>query len=247
MFLVLGTLDDLRPMRATTKILLQTLGAVTAVALGLRWRITGIEALDIAASAAWFVLLVNAFNVTDVCDGLVGGLSVIMLVFAGMITPAPWVPLVASGAVLGFLVFNRPPASIFLGDGGSHLLGFLVAASLLAAGPSAGPAHWKHAVAAAIATGVVLLEVALLVCSRAQAGIPWWSGSPHHFSLRLQARGLSRLATDLVAWSAAIALCVVAWFLPRTPDAITVAVTAAVVLAMFAACRVLLRWDVKRP
>lgn len=245
LFLLLGTIDDLRPLHAVTKILLQVAAAISAVALDLRWNVTGIETVDIAISIAWFVLMVNAFNVTDVCDGLVGGLSVIMLAFAGARADDAWVPLITLGAVLGFLVFNRPPASVFLGDGGSHLLGFLVAASLLPIAPDSGPVTWKHVAAAAVAAGVVLVEVVLLMYSRAKAGIPWWHGSPHHFSLRLQSHGFSRLATDMVAWSAAIALCVIAWFLPRIPDAIAAGITLAVALALLAACRFLLRWNVR--
>ena len=245
LFLLLGTIDDLRPLHAVTKIVLQVAAAISAVALDLRWYVTGIESVDIAISLAWFVLMVNAFNVTDVCDGLVGGLSVIMLAFAGARADDPWVALITLGAVLGFLVFNRPPASVFLGDGGSHLLGFLVAATLLPVAPDPEAVSWKHVAAAALAAGVVLVEVVLLMYSRAKAGIPWWRGSPHHFALRMQAHGLSRLATDMVAWSAAIALCVIAWFLPRIPDAIAAGVTLVVAFALVAACRLLLRWNAR--
>jgi UDP-GlcNAc:undecaprenyl-phosphate GlcNAc-1-phosphate transferase len=245
LFLLLGVIDDLRPLGAVTKILLQVAASASAIALDLRWYVTGIDAVDIAISLAWFVLMVNAFNVTDVCDGLVGGLTVIMLAFVATRADTIWVPLVTMGAVLGFLVFNRPPATVFLGDGGSHLLGFLVAACLLPVVPDPAAVSWKHVAAAAVATGVVLVEVVLLMYSRTRAGIPWWRGSPHHFSLRLQAHGLSRLATDMVAWSAAIALCVIAWFLPRIPDAIALGVTLVVALALLAVCRFLLRWNVR--
>lgn len=246
LFLLIGVIDDLRPLHPVVKLVLQTSAAITAVGLGLRWHVASIEMVNIAVSISWFVLLVNAFNVTDVCDGLVGGLAVIMLTFAGVHVSESWLSLVTIGAVLGFLVFNRPPASIFLGDGGSLLLGFVVGASLLTVTPATAPAPWKYAAAAAICSGVVLLEVALLVYSRTKAGIPWWRGSPHHFSLRLQARGLSRLTTDVVAWTAAVALCGVAWFLPRIPDLVAITVTLAVTLALIAVGRLLLRWDAHR-
>ena len=246
LFLILGVIDDIRPLHAVAKIALQSVAAISAVALGLRWHLTGVEPVDIAISIAWFVLLVNAFNVTDVCDGLVGGLAVIMLAFAGARAPMSWVMLVTIGAVLGFLVFNRPPASIFLGDGGSHLLGFIVGAGLLPHTPADASVSWKHAAAAAIACGVVLLEVVLLVYSRRRTGIPWWRGSPHHFSLRLQARGLSRITIDVVAWSVAVVLCVIAWFVPRIPDRMAITVTLAVALALTATGRLLMRWDTRR-
>jgi UDP-GlcNAc:undecaprenyl-phosphate/decaprenyl-phosphate GlcNAc-1-phosphate transferase len=153
---------------------------------------------------------------------------------------------VTIGATLGFLVFNRPPATIFLGDGGSHLLGFIVGATLLSVTSSTMQPSWKHAAASVVACGVVLLEVALLMYSRTRTGIPWWRGSPHHFSLRLQARGLSRLATDVVAWSVAAVLCAIAWFLPLFSDAMAITVTLAVAVVLAAAARILLRWDARR-
>ncbi|HET6463108.1 MAG TPA: MraY family glycosyltransferase [Candidatus Krumholzibacteria bacterium] len=244
LFLFVGVIDDVRPLHAVAKVALQIAAATVAVLLGLRWHVTGIEAPDIVITILWLVLLVNAFNVTDVCDGLVGGLAIIILVFAGARTPEPWLPLVTIGATLGFLVFNRPPATIFLGDGGSHMLGFIVGATLLSLAPAT--PSWKHAAAAVIACGVVLLEVALLMYSRTRTGIPWWRGSPHHFSLRLQARGLSRLATDMVAWSVATLLCAIAWFLPLISDVMAITVTLAVAVVLAAAGFILMRWDAHR-
>jgi UDP-GlcNAc:undecaprenyl-phosphate/decaprenyl-phosphate GlcNAc-1-phosphate transferase len=240
-FLMLGTADDIRPMRAITKLLLQVAASLLAVSLGMVWRVTGVGPVDAGLSVLWFVLLVNAFNVTDVCDGLVAGLAVITLAFAGA-QNAAWVPIISVGATLGLLVFNRPPASIFLGDGGSHLLGFLAGAALMM---PEGPVPWKSVLAATLATGVVMLEVALLVYSRLRAGIPWWRGSAHHFSLRMQARGLSRLATDVVAWSAAAVLCAIAWFIPSCPDVLAGTLAIAVMLALIVAIHFLLRWEVR--
>jgi len=245
LFLLLGTADDLRPLTAARKLLAQGLAAAVAVAMGLVWRLTGVAALDAAASLVWILVVVNAFNVTDVCDGLVAGLAIIALVFVGARGSETALPWVTTGACLGFLVFNRPPASIFLGDGGSHLLGFLVAATLIpserAAGSAAAPAAWKDVAAAVLATGVTLFEVVLLVHARVRQGIPWWSGSPDHFSLRLQARGLTRLQTDALAWSAAASLCAIALLLPRLSDRLALAVLAATIVTMVPAWRALQR------
>jgi UDP-GlcNAc:undecaprenyl-phosphate GlcNAc-1-phosphate transferase len=154
--------------------------------------------------------------------------------------------LITIGATLGFLVFNRPPATIFLGDGGSHMLGFIVGATLLSVAPATAHPSWKQPAAVVITCGVVLLEVGLLMYSRTRTGIPWWRGSPHHFSLRLQARGLSRLRTDLVAWSVAALLCAIAWLLPSISDVMAITVTLAVAVVLAAAGRILLRWEPRR-
>jgi UDP-GlcNAc:undecaprenyl-phosphate GlcNAc-1-phosphate transferase len=112
--------------------------------------------------------------------------------------------------------------------------------------PASAAEPWKHAAAAVVACGVVLLEVALLVYSRVRTGIPWWHGSPHHFSLRLQARGFSRLRTDLIAWTVAALLCAIAWFLPLVSDGIAIVLTLAVAAVLAAAGRILLRWESHR-
>jgi UDP-GlcNAc:undecaprenyl-phosphate/decaprenyl-phosphate GlcNAc-1-phosphate transferase len=92
---------------------------------------------------------------------------------------------------------------------------------------------------------VFLFEVAGLVYARVRKGIPWWRGSPDHFSLRLQARGLTRWQTDALAWSAAIVLCMIAFVLPRLPDllaALAVGVTVACFVPLW---QRLLRWEVR--
>ncbi len=114
----------------------------------------------------------------------------------------------AAGACIGFLFFNRPPATIFLGDAGSHLLGFLLAAVGILHFRNA-PA-WTSFVAACLVVAVPLFEFAFLFVIRVRKGIPWWRGSPDHFALRLQARGFSRLGADLIAWTAALILASVA-------------------------------------
>jgi UDP-GlcNAc:undecaprenyl-phosphate GlcNAc-1-phosphate transferase len=183
--------------------------------------------------------------VTDVCDGLVSGLSVIALLFVFSRGSEITLPLIAAGALLGFLAFNRPPASIFLGDGGSLLLGFLVAASLISNPLGNEPANWKLVAAGKLAVGVFLFEVALLVYARIRKGLPWWRGSPDHFSLRLQARGLTRWQTDALAWGAAILLCMVAYYLPRLPDLLAAGAIILTILLLATAFQLLLRWEVR--
>src|SRR5262249_13177170 len=128
-YLALGLWDDLRPLRPLGKLILQLAFAGLAA-----WHArsdggpTGVGALDAALRVAWIVLLVNAVNVTDVCDGLAGGIAAIGFAFLGAWSPAGR-PLAwgLAAACAGFLVFNRPPASIFMGDAGSHLLGYALA------------------------------------------------------------------------------------------------------------------------
>jgi UDP-GlcNAc:undecaprenyl-phosphate GlcNAc-1-phosphate transferase len=214
-FLLLGMLDDMLRLSARSKFAGQIVIALGAVAGGLSYPFFGFHWLDAAVSAFLILTVVNAVNLTDVCDGLVAGLAPIALIFAstGSQELAPWW-LATVGACLGFLVFNAPPARVFLGDAGSHWLGFMLIAATLTMRPTTPPI--VHAAVFALLCGVFLFELALLVVARASRGIPFWQGSPDHFSIRLQAAGLSRWATVALAWTAGgllgwLALRVPAW------------------------------------
>jgi UDP-GlcNAc:undecaprenyl-phosphate GlcNAc-1-phosphate transferase len=151
-----------------------------------------------------------------VCDGLVGSLGVAALIAAAIATGDVAAPVLAA-ATLGFLWFNRPPATIFLGDAGSHLLGFAIAYAWLPV------ASWHHAAAAGLGAGVFVLELGFLVIVRSRRGIPFWRGTPDHLALRLQAAGLSKQATIAVALVLAVAFDVLAVWLARAASAIAAA------------------------
>jgi len=217
-YLSLGLADDLRPLRAGPKLVSQVVLAVLAVALGLTARVTGNAILDRAIALLWIVWVVNAVNVTDVCDGLAGGLAAVGLFYVGAIAPSERpVAWAVAGACAGFVVFNRPPASIFMGDAGSLFLGFLLAALPLRILDQVAPWPGVGMVLAAPATFV--FEAVFLIAVRTRRGLRFWSGSPDHFSLRMQAAGMSKWRTDLLAWSGAAAVCATAACLPGWPTA----------------------------
>jgi UDP-GlcNAc:undecaprenyl-phosphate GlcNAc-1-phosphate transferase len=92
--------------------------------------------------------------------------------------------------------------------------------------------------------GIVLFELTLLVLVRAKKGLPWWKGSPDHFSLRLQAAGLSRWGTDIVAWSITTVLCGMALMMDAFSLWGQIALLAAGALGLLGFGLLVLRWDV---
>jgi UDP-GlcNAc:undecaprenyl-phosphate GlcNAc-1-phosphate transferase len=211
-FLVLGTVDDRLRLSVLTKLACQIAGALLAAGSGLVYPFTAHAGVDFALAVLAIVTLVNAVNLTDVCDGLVSGLSAISFLALAFVEPAlaTW-SAAAAGACVGFLIFNAPPARVFLGDAGSHWLGFMLIGLPLAAVPD-GPAT-RHAAATVLLCAVFLLELILLIVIRWRKGIPFWLGSPDHFSLRLQAAGLSRWTTLIVSWLASTLLVLTAVWL----------------------------------
>lgn len=238
-FLLLGVADDARAFSPRAKLLLQVAAAALAAALGLRLFPFAPPAADALLTAAWLLVMVNAVNVTDVCDGLVAGIAAFTLgVVAAFVPELRGLAAVGAGACAGFLWFNYPPASIYLGDAGSHLLGFVLAVAT--ARGAWHPSAPTSVASMLLLAGVVLFEVVLLVRARRRRGIPWWRGSPDHFSLRLLARGWSRPRTDAAAWAAALVLGLAAFALPRLEPLARGALVAGVLAAWAAAMQALL-------
>ena len=132
---VMGLVDDRRRLPAWPKLLAQ-LAAAAIVVWGAGFYATFYVPcgwLDRLASVLWIVVVTNAFNFLDNMDGLSAGVAAIVLAVLVAVTAAAgqiFVPVLAAvllGAVLGFLAYNFPPASVFLGDAGSQVVGFLIA------------------------------------------------------------------------------------------------------------------------
>lgn len=245
LFLSIGLVDDLRPFRPLAKLLWQGVAATGVVAATGSAPLIGAPLVDGALAVVWIVVVVNALNVTDVCDGLAGGLAAVSLVglaaFGTGASPFTWI---AAGAVVGFLVLNAPPAKIFLGDAGSHLLGFLLADLTLRHAAGSGPISAPLVMLLVVV--VPLFEVAFIVARRVRQGIPWWRGSPDHFALRLQAAGLSKWRVDLLAWGAATLGCAGAWIMVASPWPVRAAAGVMVAGLVVAAWRAIARSNVVR-
>lgn len=137
-----GLIDDVRTMRSATKLAAQLCASAIAMAAGFVIRslyVPGLGPIELGAlgyplTLLWLIGLTNAFNFMDGLDGLAGGSAVIAGVFLSLVAALLGAPLVAVIAALiaassaGFLLFNFPPARIFMGDVGSQFLGFAFAA-----------------------------------------------------------------------------------------------------------------------
>ena len=140
-----GVWDDFRPISVRSKLLFQIFAALCVVAAGFVFRRfiyididipSSLQLLWIPLSIIWLVGITNAINFIDGLDGLAGGLSALIVFFFGLIfflyseSSLPFLySVILFGTILGFLVFNAPlpKARIFMGDGGSQLLGFSIA------------------------------------------------------------------------------------------------------------------------
>jgi UDP-GlcNAc:undecaprenyl-phosphate/decaprenyl-phosphate GlcNAc-1-phosphate transferase len=209
MFLV-GLYDDLRPLTPPVKMAGQILAAGIVVFSGYRTGFFQNEVLNILLTMVWLVGITNAINLLDNMDGLAGGISFIT---AGFLSFFFWrVPgqeaflllsLALAGAILGFLIFNFPPASIFMGDSGSLFLGFSLAALAIARKPQASNVFTVMSVPTLIFL-LPILDTFFVAFTRILRGRSPAQGGRDHTSHRLVAFGLSERETVLVLYSLAL-------------------------------------------
>jgi UDP-GlcNAc:undecaprenyl-phosphate GlcNAc-1-phosphate transferase len=239
---ILGLIDDRRPLGPGIKFLVQF-----AVAFALVWgfEIRANEWLGPAGSIAltvlWIVLVVNAFNFLDNMDGLsagVGAIACAILAAAAFRNGQMFVPVAAlllAGTLLGFLVFNFSPASIFMGDSGSMVVGyFLAVLTVLTTFYDPDRALTPYGVLVPLVVLSVPLYDVFSVCwARIRAGASPFRGDQRHFSHRLRQRGMSVRAAVLTIYLATAATSLPALLLPRAQRieaCILIAQTACVVL-----------------
>jgi UDP-GlcNAc:undecaprenyl-phosphate GlcNAc-1-phosphate transferase len=220
-FLV-GLTDDFIRLKPSTKLIAQI--ALATLFVFSHYRLGWVESrtLDALLTMVWIVGITNAFNLIDNIDGLCAGVAIIagLSLLAGMATinaAAPEAGLLAAllGATLGFLFYNRNPATIFLGDSGSLLLG-LVLASMALELPRQ---EQQQSNLIAIVAGPLLVmllpifDTILVTLNRLLSGRRPSQGGRDHSSHRLVAIGLSEKVAVRVLWSIAAAGAFAGWLL----------------------------------
>jgi UDP-GlcNAc:undecaprenyl-phosphate GlcNAc-1-phosphate transferase len=207
-----GLVDDLITLKPSTKLVVQFAAACALLFFGYRLYWLRSITLDSLLTLIWVVGVTNAFNLLDNMDGLCAGIALIvgatlfidLTTHAGAGGPAAEAQYLAilGGATLGFLVYNFHPASIFMGDSGSLLLGFSFAALTLTSAHQA--AHRSNLLSVVAAPVFVLLipifDTTLVTVLRKLSGRAASSGGRDHSSHRLVAIGLSEKAAVMVLW-----------------------------------------------
>ena len=198
----LGFVDDVIDLRARWKLTGQIILSVLAIGLGFEINTIQVPVLQIInlgpwswpITILWIVGVINAINLIDGLDGLASGLVIIALACFGIL--CLWqgqyslliLIFVLFGVTLGFWLFNRPSASIFMGDSGSMFLGYVMAllsiwvTDLPGRGPSALPL---------LILAVPIIDTGFALFRRFFKGIPFYSADKDHLHHRLIARGFS--------------------------------------------------------
>jgi UDP-GlcNAc:undecaprenyl-phosphate/decaprenyl-phosphate GlcNAc-1-phosphate transferase len=237
----MGVIDDKRALGPYSKLLTQLIVTAALVVFAehlaqttpsLRLRVltaldgmTGSAIPSIVLTVMWIVAITNAFNFLDNMDGLSSGVAVICAI-AFMVTAISIGQTFVAGAlavfigsVLGFLVWNFPPAGIFMGDSGSLILGFVlgvmtVKTTYLPPGEDLG-AGWYAVFVPVVVLALPLYDLIVVSIIRLSRGKSPFVGDTNHFSHRLVARGMSRRTAVLCIYLVTFATSIAAVLLPQ--------------------------------
>jgi len=220
----LGFYDDLNPLSARAKFLVQGLVVAALMFLGLEIdKIANplggppfqLGWLSYPVTMLWIVGVVNAINLIDGLDGLATGaslISVLTLFAISLIYPNPITALTCislAGALLGFLPYNFNPASIFMGDSGSLFIGFILGTTSIL-----GSTKSSTAVAIAIpilALGLPIMDTSLAILRRMLRKRSLFKGDKDHIHHRLLDLGFSHKQVVLTLYGVCIAFSLVAF------------------------------------
>jgi UDP-GlcNAc:undecaprenyl-phosphate/decaprenyl-phosphate GlcNAc-1-phosphate transferase len=217
---LLGWLDDQHELKALPKFIGQLLIAIAVAAASKRITLfVHSEVFSYAVTILWLLTVINAFNFMDNMNGLCAGLGAIGAFIFAFIAATNGEYLVAitgflmCGALAGFLPWNFPNARAFLGDAGSHLVGYLLA--VMAILPHFYTKHNPRPLAVLaplLVLAIPLLDLAQVSLFRTLNKKPFWIGDTNHLSHRLVRAGSSRTHAVLLLWLiAAIIGAVACW------------------------------------
>ena len=228
---VLGIIDDRKRLGPYSKLLVQ-LAVAAGLAIFCDARVFHFldahgpagAAASVVVSVLWIVVVMNAMNFLDNMDGLSGGVGAICagLYLAATLIGGQWfVAAMAAmlvGALLGFLVFNVAPAKVFMGDGGSLVIGLMLAiisvrttyfetadTAQAVAGVLHRPGGWYGVLMPVMVLAVPLYDFTSVTLIRLAQGKSPFHGDQNHFSHRLVRKGLTKRTAVLVVWLCTLA------------------------------------------
>ena len=216
----MGLYDDLKGLEPWPRLVAQTIAGI-AVAIYLIQNNTlgqafSNQALNYLVTIIWIVGICNSINFFDNLDGGASGTVAVISIFLFAIafnqgqSLVSALAVITAGATLGFLIWNKTPAKIYMGDAGALFLGIIIAVLTIRLDPEVGPQSRALAIPLLL-MAVPILDTTTVVISRLSRGISPFTGGRDHLSHRLMRKGLGRKATAYVLWAMAAAFGTVAY------------------------------------
>ena len=223
---LIGLWDDMRNLGAAPRFVAQSAaGIFTAVLLISQKTVgnpTGIKWLDAVITVIWLVGICNSINFFDNVDGGAAGtvaISAAALAFLGFNGHQYFVTALSSvlaGATIGFLLWNKSPARIYMGDAGALFLGTLIATLTIRLEPTA-HTRWTALSTPLLLLAVPIMDTSVAVLSRLRRGVSPFQGGKDHLSHRLIRAGVSRPIVVVALWALTGFYAFCAVLIPLTP------------------------------
>lgn len=221
LIVLMGILDDIKPLSAKTKLFGQILCASILVYCGFRISMLNIPLtgravyfsfafLSIPVTIFWIVGITNTLNLIDGLDGLAAGVATIAafsLAYVAYVNErfgAALMMLAIAGAAIGFLPYNFNPAKIFMGDTGSLFLGYMLAAISIDGAVKGAAA--LAIVVPVLALGLPIFDTTFAIIRRARNGKPIMEPDKGHLHHRLLSKGIGQKKTVLILYIVSAAL-----------------------------------------
>ena len=206
---LIGLIDDIKKLTPWSRFSVQNvvglISAITLVATNTVGSPTGSKTLDALVSVLWIVGLTNAINFFDNVDGGASGtvaisaLFLFILAFQGGQILISALAIVVVGSTLGFLLWNRPPARIYMGDAGALFLGLLIASLTIRLEPN--PINDFAAFSIPFfLMAIPIMDTSVAVIKRIYRGVSPFQGGRDHLSHRLMRLGLSKRQAVVSLW-----------------------------------------------
>jgi len=225
----MGLIDDLRSLSPWPRLIAQsvvgTVVALVIVSSGTTGTPFGTSTLNTVVTIFWIVGICNSINFFDNLDGAAAGavaiaaLGVFFIAFDRGQELVSALSIVTAGATIGFLMWNKSPAKIYMGDAGALFLGIIISVATIRLNPGIEPT-WKSLTIPVILLAVPLLDTCVAVFSRISRRVSPLTGGKDHLSHRLVRGGLSRPMAAIALWAASGVCAVIAVLVYKNPGAL---------------------------
>ena len=208
----MGLYDDLKGLEPWPRLIAQSIAGLVIAIYLIQNEIVGQpfgnRIIDAAVTIFWVVGICNSINFFDNIDGGASGTVAVISIFLFLIAfdhgqlLISALAIVTAGATLGFLIWNKSPAKIYMGDAGALFLGIIIAVLTIRLDPEVGPEYRSLSIPLLL-MAIPILDTTTVVISRVARGISPFTGGRDHLSHRLVRKGLTRKTAAYVLWGLA--------------------------------------------
>jgi UDP-GlcNAc:undecaprenyl-phosphate GlcNAc-1-phosphate transferase len=207
---VMGLIDDLKGLNALPRLVVQTIAAIFVSIILIQTETMGFafgnQIVDVIVTILWIVGICNSINFFDNLDGGAAGtvaastIGIFFIAFGEGQELISALAILTAGATLGFLLWNKSPAKIYMGDSGALFLGVLLAVLTIRLDPE-NTANWKALFIPVLLLAIPILDTCIAVFSRLKRKISPLQGGQDHLSHRLVRKGLQRKSAAIWLWA----------------------------------------------